>query len=298
MNRLIAVSLLIAFAAIFGCSGSSNSSQDINIGRQARQPFVRTADLVLTAHADRTDNGQVVISGTTNLPNNLKMWVNVEVGRLPKGAPKVVAGDEDVFVRDGKFNTVPLWLEVPNTRFTKKGWPKSVNVNVRDVPFPAGQYKVHFEAFFNGAWQTNEVIAALGGEDGKNLKGKILRATDTDVTDSPKTLDYKQMIAFPALTPEARAIALVRAAILTVPGSGRSAGDVQANLDLYLLAPDMRQGKEWSARAKTPTAYEVSYDFIDGSDGEQQAIWTANLTSGEVRYVNKYAKTFSWTPNY
>jgi hypothetical protein len=226
------------------------------------------------------------------------MWVDVEAGHLPLGAPKVVAGDEDVFVKDGKFNTVPLWLEVPNTRFTKKGWPKSVNVNVRQVPFPAGQFKVHFTAFFNGAWQTREVIAALGGEDGTNLKGKILKATDTDVTDSPKTVDYQQMIAFPALTPEAKAIALVRSAILTVPDSGRSAGDVQANLDLYLISPGMRLGKEWSAKAKTPTAYEVSYDFIDGGEGEQQAIWSANLSSGEVKYVNKDAKTFSWTPNY
>jgi hypothetical protein len=57
-----------------------------------------------------------------------------------------------------------------------------------------------------------------------------------------------------------------------VPDSGRSAGDVQANLDLYRISPGMRLGKEWSAKAKTSTAYEVSYDFIDGGDGEQQAI--------------------------
>jgi len=199
VNRLVAVSLLIASAAIFGCSSSSNPNQNSSTVTSPPKPFVRTADLFLTGHADRTNNGQVVISGTTNLPDGLKMWVDVEAGHLPLGAPKVVAGDEDVFVKDGKFNTVPLWLEVPNTRFTKKGWPKSVNVNVRQVPFPAGQFKVHFTAFFNGAWQTREVIAALGGEDGTNLKGKILKATDTDVTDSPKTVDYQQMIAFPRL---------------------------------------------------------------------------------------------------
>jgi len=295
MGRLIPLSLL---AVICGCSGSSNSNHDINVAKQIREPFLRTADMTLTAHADRTDNGQVVISGTTNLPENLKMWIDVESGRLPKGAPKVVGGDKNVFVKDGRFRTAPLWLEIPNTRFPKNDWPKSVNVNVRQVPFPEGQYKVHFEAFFNRAWQTKEVLASLGGEDGTDLKGKILKSTDSDVNDSPKNLDYAQTIYFPMLTPEARAIALVRAAILTVPDSGRSSGDIQANIDSFLTYPGIKKGKEWSAQAKASTIYEVSYDFINGGAGEQQATWTANLANGEVKYINMNAKTFSWTPNY
>jgi hypothetical protein len=105
VNRLVTVSLLAVSAVTFGCSSSSNSTQTASTVTPTRQPFVRTADLSLTAHADRTDNGQVVISGTTNLPDNLKMWVHVEVGRLPLGAPKVVAQDDNVFVKDGKFNT-------------------------------------------------------------------------------------------------------------------------------------------------------------------------------------------------
>lgn len=281
-----------------GCLGSANSTQKAHTIEHAQQTFLSTANLVLTADAERMNNGQVVISGTTNLPDNLKMWVEVESGRLPLGAPNVVASDDDVLIKDRKFNTVPLWLEVPNTRFTKKGWPKSVKVQVREKPFPAGQYKVHFEGFFNGAWQTKEVLAVLGNEEGKNLKGQILKATDTDVIDSPKSLDYRQMVSFAPLNPEAKAIALVRAAILTVPGKGRSAGDIQANLDLYLDSPEMRLGKEWNAEAKTPTTYEVSYDFINGSEGEQQATWIANLTTKEVKYVNENAKIFSWTPNY
>jgi hypothetical protein len=155
VNRPFTVSLLIASAAIFGCSSSSSPNQNSSTVTQPPKPFVRTADLFLTAHADRTDNGQVVISGTTNLPDNLKIWVHVEVGRLPLGAPKAVAEDDHVFVKDGKFITVPLWLEVPNTRFAKKGWPKSVNVNERQVPFPAGQYKAHVLRFLEcETWQS------------------------------------------------------------------------------------------------------------------------------------------------
>ncbi len=42
--------------------------------------------------------------------------------------------------------------------------------------------------------------------------------------------------------------------------------------------------------------FEVSYDFFNGGEGEQQAVWAANIASGEVKYVNENAKIFSWTP--
>ncbi len=51
------------------------------------------------------------------------------------------------------------------------------------------------------------------------------------------------MLPFGAVTPIARAISLVRAAIPNVPDKGRSAGDVQANLDLYMSSPGLRQGQ-------------------------------------------------------
>lgn len=298
---LMPASLVILSALIVGCSSPATNQATKSAHTtqlQTRKPFDATAPMVLTAHTQRMDNGQVVISGTTNLPDNLKMWVEVEQGRLPLGAPKAVASDNNVVVTDGKFTTVPLWLEVPNTRFSKQGWPKSVDVRVRQKPFPAGQYKVHFESYFNGAWQTPSVLAALRNAEGKNLKGQILKATDSDVTDSPKTVDYRQVLSFGTPSPEAVAISLVRAAVLTVPGEGRSAGDIQANIDLYLVAPGMRLGKGWSAKAKGQSLFEVSYDFINGDEGKQQAIWTANVSTGNVKYVNENAKTFSWTPNY
>jgi hypothetical protein len=294
------VPLFVLFVSIVavGCSDSPNATQSATSTSAPVTRFVPTADLVLTARADRTDIGQVVISGVTNLPDGLKMWIEVEVGHLPLGAPKDVATDENVIVTNGKFETVPLWLEVPNTRFAKKGWPKSVDVSVRQVPFPAGQYKVHFDSYFNGAWQTPAVLAVIGGGEGKRLKGPILKPTDADVIDSPKIVDYRLMLPFGTVTSAARAVSLVRAAVPNVPDKGHSAGDVQANLDLYMSSPGLRQGKGWSATPKSPTVFEVSYDFMNGGEGEQQAVWTANIASGEVKYVNENAKTFSWTPNY
>jgi len=296
VNRLLALSALILPVLIFGCSSSSTPDQNAS-SATLTQPL-HTVDLTLTAHADRTESGQVIISGTTNLPDNLKMWVEVEDGRLPLGAPKVVASDNAVYVTNGKFKTVPLWLEIPNTRFSKQGWPRSVEVRVRYKPFPAGPYKVHFESYFNSAWQNPGVLAKLGSAEGKDLKGRILKATDPDVIDSPKTVDYRETLSFGTPSAAAKAISVVRAAILTVPGQGRSAGDIQANIDLHLITPGMQRGKEWSAKVKNQTLFEVSYDFINGVEGEQQAIWSADISTGEVKYINENAKIFSWTPSY
>jgi hypothetical protein len=43
----------------------------------------------------------------------------------------------------------------------------------------------------------------------------------------------------------------------------------------------------------------VSFDFItDDEEGEHQAVWSANLATRKVNYVNIAAKYMSWTPNY
>jgi hypothetical protein len=251
------------------------------------------AELTLAAHADRRADGTIVIAGTTNLPDRVKLWVEVEHGRLPLGAPRVVAGDENVIVKNGSFQTDPLLMEVPNTTFTKTGWPKRIKVDVREKPFPTGPITVHFESYFNSSWQPNDVLAELGNDEGKSLKGSILKPTDTDVTDSPKILDYYRTLTLSPVSPEASAIALVKAAVLTVPGQGRSSGDIQANLDLY--SSSMTPGKGWSAKSSGPKTYDVSFDFIDGR-GNEQAIWAADLSTGAVKYVNEAAKVFSWTP--
>jgi hypothetical protein len=278
-----ALCLLALSALTISCSDNPSPTQ-------AAKPYVRPTALTLDAHTTRTDDGRVVVSGTTNLPDGLKMWIEVQQGRLPLGAPKVVASDANVIVKDGKFASNPLWLAVPNTRFARKGWPKNILVNDRLRPFPDGKIKVHFESIFNSVWQTSQVLTALGGEGGKKLKGPILKATDTVVIDSPMAMDYLLTLPLPPISPGAKAISLVRAAILTVPDNGRSSGDIQANLDLFLSSPGLRAGKGWTAKAKSQAAYEVSYDFVDEKIGEQQALWTANLTTGEVNYRTSTGK--------
>lgn len=150
------IGLLVSVGFVIGCKDSASAPP-------TAKPYTLPAVLTLDARAYRTDDGEIVISGTTNLPDGLKLWVEVEDGHLPLGAPQVVASDDAVFVKSGQFASAPLWRSVPNTRFTRKGWPKSVQVDYRLMPFPEGKFKVHFESYFNSSWQTHEVLTALAG---------------------------------------------------------------------------------------------------------------------------------------
>jgi len=157
---------------------------------------------------------------------------------------------------------------------------------------------VKFTAYFNGAWQSQSVLS-LVGEGGKKLHGHLFKLTDPDVTDSDKLLDAKFTLALPQMAPETNAITIVKHAVLTVPGLGRSATDIEENLALFTKpGTGVTRGKGWSATTAGTNLFNVAYDFMDGSNGEQQAIWSVNTVTKQVKYVNHYAKLFSWTPNY
>ncbi len=299
MKLTLMGTVALAGLVVAGCHESNGgASADPSPSGSALKAFSPDRDLFIDASASRLVDGRIVVFGTTNLPEGLKLWVNVEEGKLPLGAPKSVAGDENVIVHQGKFTTQPLWMAVPNTRFTKTGWPSTVNVKDREVPFPARAFKVHFESYFNGAWQSKDIIAAVGGEGAKPLKGKIIKAENPDVIDSSKTVDYTPSLTFPPLSPEGKATSLVRAAIMTVPDQGRSTGDVQAVVDMFMASPGLKAAKGWDAKKDGLTTYSVSFDFINGSQGEQQALWQADLATGKVKYVNENGKLFSWAPSY
>ena len=260
------------------------------------------AEMTLEAHALRGPEGELYITGTTNFPDGMKIWVHV-------GFPKPVALDDDVRISNSKFQTKALWQEIPNPFFNSKiaKFPDAAKLRIRKKPIRAGSYKVQFEAYFNSGWQKPEVLATLGGEGGKTLHGKLFKDLNPDVVDSSKALEYAIAVELPVLTSEARAISLVKAAVLTVPGEGRSATDVEANIDWFITSSavrvhgdrtkGMRPAKGWLARVKDLDNYEVIFDYVDG-DASEQAIWNVVLKTGVVRYVNEHAKTFSWMPDY
>jgi hypothetical protein len=181
-------------------------------------------------------------------------------------------------VRGGRFRSGPLYQGV-------------------SVPI-TGSQPLQITAYFNGAWQNNAVLAALG-DGGKTLQGGFFKKTDADVIDSDKILDAKFTLALPAVAPETNAINIVKHAVLTVPDKGRSATDIEENLKLFTQpGTGVRPAKGWSATPAGKNVYIVAFDFIDGSSGEKQAIWSVNIATRQVKYVNEAAKIFSWTPSY
>lgn len=258
---------------------ASNASKTL-----ASEPFVN-------ATAERGPEGETYISGSTNLPEGMKMWLTVGSSASPD--------DEGVFVRRGKFRSAALYAESPNPdlRAAKAKRPAGDSIRVLKSPFPAGIHKVSFTAFFNGAWQ-DESVLLLTGEGGKNLRGKIFKATDSDVTDSDKTLDARLNLSFPPISDTAQAIQLVKRARLTVPGSGRSATDIDTNIELFMNSGNgLHPLSGWSAKPDAAGGYEVRYEFVNGALGNEAALWSTNLKTKQVKYVNSSGKILSWTSN-
>jgi hypothetical protein len=132
-------------------------------------------EMTLEAEAKRGTEGEMVVTGSTNFPDGLKLSIDVESGR----PPKVIAGDGEVLVRNGTFHTRPLWAEVLNKDFKNftpemKAWQDVADFKFRRRPFAPGRYAVHFTAAFTGGWQDKSVLDLLGGSGGKALRGPIL----------------------------------------------------------------------------------------------------------------------------
>ncbi len=279
--------------------------------------YVLPSEFFLRSTVARGPEGEVYIEGTTNLPDGLIFNVDVIplIGREPKPAD-YLRGDLSldkgvVTVRSGKFRSPGLMVWFPNPHFDRGHPVETGNAKYIRVPFPPSKKRVHFTAHFISSdpasgGQTSEVYKLIGN-GGKKLTGPLFKQTDSDVIDSDKELDYFQLVELPPLTPEAEAINLVKRAVLTVPGYGKSSTDIGQNVEYnmkgYALLAKMPnfhpEGKGWSARLTGDRTYAVSFDFItDDEEGEHQAVWSANLATRKVNYVNMAAKYMSWTPNY
>src|ERR1035438_9890706 len=117
---------------------------------QKPKPYILPDELTITAHAERGPEvaGRAIhIAGSTNFPDGMKMWVQVEDGRFPPCTARIKTSnntDYNVIVQDGHFRTRDLW-----------------DIG---IPFSAGTHQVCFSAFFNTTWQSPSVLAMLGGK--------------------------------------------------------------------------------------------------------------------------------------
>lgn len=262
---------------ILGVSLGGNGSRNQSQLSSASQPnptatYVLPTEIKLDARAERGSEGEILIVGSTNLPDGMRLGVDILAGQ------KIEAQDWHLVVRNGLFRSAAF-------------------IKGKQL-YPAGNHMVRFLSVFNGAWQIPQVLAIVG-TGGKNLHGKLFKQTDPDVIDSDKELEQVRTINFPPFNPDPtwKAIHLVKTAVLTVPGLGRSATDIQENIALFMKAPGVapEPGKDWSATKSSGNAYSVAFDFLDGGK-PAQAIWSVDLSTGVVKYVNKSAKAFSWTP--
>lgn len=97
------------------------------------------------------------------------------------------------------------------------------------------------------------------------------------------------------LTKSERAIELVKKAVLVVDSS-RSLMTVEDRFAFYRKDPEIRLGTGRSAAQSDGNTFLVTLSFVNGKIGEAHAIWSVDLSTKKVKYVNKAAKAFSWIP--
>lgn len=104
-------------------------------------------------------------------------------------------------------------------------------------------------------------------------------------------------IAAPAPDPagEARAIAAVKAAVLTVPDAGKSSLSVKKSIELFARAPGFKAEK-WSAQ-QNGNQWTVSLAVVDAGK-EKWPKWSYDPHTREVHYLDDLSKTLSWAPGY
>jgi len=257
--RNIASLVLLVLLTACDVSQNQNNKPTSTSQRATSENYQLPSDTTIDPVAERNQDGQIFLSGSTNLPDGMKLGV-----------------------------------EIPD--ITWKENFKDFQGRTRLATYSAGPHKVHFFAYFNSAWQNKDTLK-LVGDGGKKLKGKIFKKEDSDIIDSDLIVDYVVTIPFPPMSQETRAINIVKKAILTVPDRGRSSMTVEDGIK-WFMGPNtgVTPGKGWSAKVDTGNSYTVTFDFTDASAGESEAIWAVDLVSQKVQYVNKYAKDFSYIP--
>jgi hypothetical protein len=271
LSRANGVTVLAVLVFFMGCQKNGPLAV-LHLRGLTSTPYALPSDFFLHASAQRQDEGEVVILGDTNLPDGLKMGVEIHDQRWPP---------------DRDFEIL-----VDHRQFRSRGF-----IN-RKVPYSPGKYRVHFLAYFNGTWQKPRLLELIGDGGTKLKPGRLFRLEDPDLIDSDKMLDFWQTIAFPSLSKEIQAISLVKSAVLTTPEGRRSADTVENTIKEFMDPPSVEPARGWSAAKIQHEEYRVLFDFIDGKLGEKQAIWSANLATRQVHYINKSAKILSWLPNH
>src|SRR5216684_3669282 len=106
------------------------------------QNYQPPSEISLETIAERGPEGQIILSGSTNLPDGLKIGVEI-AGTTWK---------ENVKDRQGHVHVTTTLSQDLNV-IVQGGHFRSDGFLANRRPYPAGQHTVHFFAYFNAAWQ-------------------------------------------------------------------------------------------------------------------------------------------------
>jgi hypothetical protein len=262
--------VLAASVAIAGCTanqGSPPAQADKPQRPVWSPPPDSTRSLIAALDAERDSKGAVVFKGRILLPPGTTVWLTVKLGKRLDEPIKVHLGADGSFV--------------------SKGYTRN------DSPPRAGRYRIEVVSWFNGAWQSPDVLN-LVGEDGANLPKAALMPVDREFPLAAGRLEEVRTITFPELSQDMVAIEAVRNARLSTPEHGLSADPVKGVVAWFESAETHADG--WTAAQSANGCWVVTLHIIDNQK-PIQAQWEYNPQSKTVRYLDPVAKTFSWLPS-
>lgn len=248
---------------------------DLVATQTAFVPDPTLKSLVSDLQASRDGNGGTVLTANVALPDGTEILV----GFGPAGSQRTF-GQSKVRVLKGKIRTASF----------KNG----------NASWTPGTYQASLFARFEPGWQDATVLSGTGA-NGIRLSKLALQPQDPDLPPSKQDrwqMDYKLKVVLPEFTEDQKAIEQVKAARLSLPDKTphRSADPVGGVIKLFTEAPGTTiQG--WSAIKQGDGSWLVRLAFLDGTTPDE-AQWSYNPVNGEVKYLNRQAKIFSWSPNY
>jgi len=166
MKNITSISCII-FIGFIASSCSDNESEqtsqipDKQIQAIANTPKVMTGIVVLNAEAKTTQDGRILINGTTNLPNLTNLLISIENKALDFGA------QDKVNVSNGHFSAGPLG---PTTGLTDGHYTIEVL-----MPLPSTQ---------------PETVQAIIGKQGQHLTGQLVKDTEWGGKIVEKSISY------------------------------------------------------------------------------------------------------------
>jgi hypothetical protein len=239
----------------------------------------QSIDVSIQVSLHRADDGAIVVTGNTNLPDGTRLWVE-----LFESGSKRLFGQVDTKTNEGMFAA---------TGFLNHG-----------VPYAHGWYTIEALAYFNGPWGQSDAVLSIVGEEGEYLIGRFAEPLHPELSESEKRFRAEFECIAPPLKEKSNrtnqdlihAIDIVQNAVLTVDGR-RSALSIGDNVESYMKAPGLRKYEGWAARALSNGAVVVSFSYWNGNKSAF-AEWTVIIDNKEVRYRNLSGKYMSWAPDY